>query len=213
VNYQNYVTSRDWAWKKLIEHRVNRLPIKISNICRAEGITIISYSDANNMPLFDRWRETSLRSDGFAITTSCGKLIFYNDACALGRQRFTVAHEYGHFVLGYVSSTPTQRNHDPAISDDSNETMANIVASRLLSPACVLRGLGVRTADEIAELCRISQQAAEWRALRLEALYERERKFLRSYGYSCFLLSDLEKQVFNQFKDYIQEVKDQRACP
>ena len=211
MSYQNYVISRNWSWKKLIYHNEKRLPIKISKICEAEGIEIIPYKDASDIQLFEYWRD-SVQGDGFAIDLNGRKFIFYNDACTVERQRFTVAHEYGHHVRGNVSKVPTCRNNEPSEEDDLIERGANIIASRLLAPACVLWGIGVHSANEIAELCHISAIAAEWRMERLNKLYEREQEFLQTRGYSCFLQSDLEKQVFAQFKAYINEIKDQRAC-
>ena len=58
-------------------------------------------------------------------------------------------------------------------------------------------------AKQIAALCSISLPAARFRAARMAELYERERAFLMTRGRSCFLLSPLERQVYEAFADYI----------
>ena len=95
------------------------------------------------------------------------------------------------------------KNREPADGDAAVEQAANVFASRLLAPACVLWGCGVHTPEQIAELCSISLPAARFRAARMAELYEREQDFLMTRGRSCFLLSPLERQVYEAFADYI----------
>ena len=77
------------------------------------------------------------------------------------------------------------------------EQAANVFASRLLAPACVLWGCGVRTPEEIAALCRISYQAARFRAERMELLYRRGR----------FLTSPMERELYERFLPFILEYR------
>lgn len=86
-------------------------------------------------------------------------------------------------------------NREPSPNDNPIEQAANVFASRLLAPACVLWGCGVRSADEIAELCKISHIAAEYRFTRLTELYERNK----------FLTSPLERKVYQQFSEFIEQ--------
>ena len=95
------------------------------------------------------------------------------------------------------------KNSAPADGDAAVEQAANVFASRLLAPACVLWGCGVHTPEQIAELCSISLPAARFRAARMAELYDREQDFLMTRGRSCFLLSPLERQVYAAFADYI----------
>ena len=120
--------------------------------------------------------------------------------CRAERQRFTIAHELGHIMLHHSGKL---KNREPADGDATVEQAANVFASRLLAPACVLWGCGVHTPEQIAALCSISLPAARFRAARMAELYERERAFLMTRGRSCFLLSPLERQVYEAFADYI----------
>ena len=81
---------------------------------------------------------------------------------------------------------------------ESMEREANVFASRLLAPACVLWALDVKTPEQIAALCRISHQSASFRAERMQILYQRNR----------FLSSPLERKVYEQFTEFIRHQKD-----
>ena len=70
-------------------------------------------------------------------------------------------------------------------------------AVRLLSPACVLWGLNLHTPEEIQKICNISWSAAVNRAKRMNVLYKRD----------LFLISPLERQVFEQFHNFIENYK------
>lgn len=199
MNYNDYKASRDLSWRILIDQNINVLPVRISDICRALGIRLRGYSQSNDLlgstGLFDICTET----DGFTI----GGMIFYNDIdCTIGRQRFTVAHELGHVLLGH---TPSRHNREPSPADNPKETAANVFASRLLAPACVLWGCGVTNAEQVAKLSDISLPAAQFRMERLMVLYERDARFKRERGHGCFLMHPLERQVYAQFESYIEE--------
>ena len=206
MDYADYRQSRDMTWRLLLKHDVTALPVRVGAICRAEGLTVISYHDAD--PLIRQYglTEHAAENDGFTL----GKIIFYdNTRCTLERQRFTIAHELGHIMLHHSGRL---KNREPADGDAAVEQAANVFASRLLAPACVLWGCGVHTPEQIAALCSISLPAARFRAARMAELYDREQDFLMTRGRSCFLLtrgrscfllSPLERQVYAAFADYI----------
>lgn len=198
MDYSKYKQSRDLTWQILISHKITALPVKVSQICKAMQIRVISYSaGSKTLPGFENY---AFDNDGFTFNN----IIFYNDNCNAGRQRFTVAHELGHCLL---HSGNGLYNREPSELDNPIEQEANVFASRLLAPACVLWGLGVTSPKEISDLCNISMQSADFRMERLSALYKREQDFIHRYGKSCFLMSALERQVYNQFKTYIQNNK------
>ena len=209
MDYKNYKESRDIAWELLIKYNIGSLPVKISEICRSEGILVRSFGQSRELIRALGFEKSTQENDGFAVIIEGRGYIFYNEACSHQRQRFTVAHELGHFASGDVGEMPTLRNREPSEADADSEHKANVIAARLLAPACVLWGLGVHSAREISELCDISPQAAEWRARRMETLYKREEEFLKTKGKSCFLLSPLERRVYEQFREYIAEIKNQ----
>ena len=75
------------------------------------------------------------------------------------------------------------------------EQAANRFAADLLAPACVLWRLDLHRAEDIAQACKISIQAARFRAERMEILYQRNK----------FLLHPLERAVYQQFDPFLRE--------
>ena len=194
MNYLSYQNARDTVWGLIIKHDISSLPVKISEVCRREGIRMISYSAGRELIKFLCLENYAEANDGFSTESSGSRIIFYNDKCTVGRQRFTVAHELGHHILGHVGKYALTCR-EPHAEDNPIEREANVFASRLLAPACVLWGLGVQSADEISRLCGISRQAAEFRMERMKLLYQRKR----------FLISPLEWEVYALFKPYIRK--------
>lgn len=201
---ERYRLVRDSAWRMLLRHRVRSLPVDVFHICRRERILVMSYRVAEERGLLSALGSVTDGKDGFALVIRGKRLIFFDDTLPIGRQRFTVAHELGHFVLGDVGAEPTVRNAEPSEDDDETEKLANMFAARLLSPACVLWGLRVRDPETLARICGLSRAAAEWRFRRLLDLYERERDWFSRYGRSCFLLSPLEAKVYSRFSRFIR---------
>jgi Zn-dependent peptidase ImmA (M78 family) len=179
MNYKNYQHSRDAAWRLLIDLKVRELPIRPGAMCKALGIAVKYYAPEDG-------------NDGMSFLNNGVPTILVSSAAPLPRQRFTAAHELGHIVLGHVGRYALV-NREPSVQDDPVEQAANVFASRLLAPACVLWGCNARTAEEIAELCDISLQAARFRAERMAVLYRRDK----------FLTSPMEREVYRQFADYI----------
>ena len=193
MNYTSYQKSRNLSWKIIINEGINSLPVKVGDLC--QGL---------NIKIFSSEGEIDESGDGQSLIRDGQALIMVNVNTSLERQRFTIAHELGHILLGHVGKRRLI-NREPSPNDNPIEQEANLFASRLLAPACVLWALDIHSAEEIAELCRISKTAAKFRAERMEALYAREKQFLKERGKSCFLISPLEKQVFEQFKEFIGE--------
>lgn len=183
MDYKIYQNARDAVWELLIKHKINSLPVRVSEICKKEGISIKHCNSESEV-------------DGYSSVILGVPYIYYNSNCTVGRQRFTVAHELGHITLGHVGKYVLV-NREPTPNDNPIEQEANVFASRLLAPACVLWGCGVRSADDIIKLCDISRQSAEYRMERMNELYQRNK----------FLMSPLERQVFKQFEKYISTHK------
>lgn len=197
MNYDDYKQARDLSWRALLDTGTNALPVKVSRICGAYGVTLRSYQAG--APLI---RELGLEaqcevSDGFTVRSGGRCYVFYNAEQTPGRVRFTIAHELGHVLLGHLGDGEhTVYNREPSPEDDPEEHTANVFASRLLAPACVLHALGAVTPEQIAAACDISLAAARFRAGRMGVLEQRGK-----YG-----TSPLERQVLAQFQPYIDRV-------
>lgn len=177
MTYDIYKTARDEAWKFLIDNHVKSLPVKLSAICRQKGILLLYDHDGKYLLKTERGR-TFIDSTGeFSIVLNPG------DSTAV--QRYTIAHELGHIVLEHFTEN--------TLSPSDMEYQAERFAIDILAPACVLWGLSLHTAEEIATVCGISMQAAKIRAERMDVLYKRGK----------FLAHPLERQVFQQFRPFI----------
>lgn len=182
MNYQDYKDARDASWRILIDCKVTELPVRISGVCRALGVSVRRYTPAERD-----------NNDGMSTVVGGAPTIMVSSLTIPARQRFTCAHELGHIILGHVGRYDLVCR-EPEPGDNPIEQAANVFASRLLAPACVLWGCGVQSAEDIERLCDISRAAADFRWDRMQELYRRKR----------FLTSPLEQLVYDQFADYIK---------
>lgn len=198
--YKKYCDTRDASWKVLIKCGVDSLPVKIVDICKRMKVKVFPYTNE----ILQLYHVDKNRTDGFCVLIHRRPVIFYNPEKSKARQRFTIAHELGHIVRGHLD-TRHMVNREPDPKDSPEEHEANVFASRLLAPACVLWGCNVTTAKQIATMCSISDKSAAFRMKRMNELYTREGIFYRKCGESCFLKSSLERKVYAQFQKYIQQ--------
>lgn len=197
MSYDNYKTARDMAWKILLECGIDALPVRPSVICDHYGLVLADYKTGGASIALLGLEGMTKQTDGFCAVTKSHAYIFFDSTLPAGRQRFTIAHEVGHLVLGHV--TPggvTTVNREPAPGDDPIERQANQFAARLLAPACVLHELGAITPEAIQRACGLSRQSAEFRAARMRELERRNR----------YYTSPLERQVLQQFASHIARV-------
>lgn len=98
------------------------------------------------------------------------KSIYVNEHDTLARQRFSIAHELGHAILGHGSSP---RRNNISYSKDNylwKENAANRFAASLLMPEIAVRTLVEQKNMFLNDLCKefdVSQQAM---TIRLEEL-------------------------------------------
>ena len=112
--------------------------------------------------------------------------ILYNKNLPFPIARFRIAHEIGHAELKHYN-----------LSKKEEEKEANMFAARILMPIIILKELNIKSPQEISSICNVSLIAATYRFSRLKILKTRNK----------FLYSPLEKQVLNNFKNYIKENK------
>lgn len=198
IPYGKYQKSRNAAWQCLLDNEIHRLPVTVSGIARANGIKIGRYS-ANANLLLQLGLSDFIDHNGVSVRCGDDFAIFYHDSLQSSEARFVVAHELGHIFLGHL--IPTVRN------GAALEQEANVFASRLLAPACILWSMNIHESTEISGLCDIPLSSAEERTKRMATLYKREQDRLSAGQESCFLLSSLERKVFQNFQDYINEHK------
>lgn len=193
--YDYYKTARNMSWNVLIECGITSLPVDLSFIAEHYQIEIIRYSNCGFIELF---KPEAVSSDGFITKVNGKKIIFMNDKIKTrGRRRFTVGHELGHGILEHPLDNIVTRNDEVDSLTDPLEMQANVFSRDILAPACVLDALGVATVNEIMQLCDISKMSAQIRLERLQLLR----------GRGAFFTSELEMQVYEQFKPFIDSLK------
>ncbi len=202
----DYKRSRDIAWQILIENQIKELPVNIELICHRKNINLFKYEQSYHLLAGLSLSEHLLDNDAFSI----GAMVFYDSEQSPERIRFSIAHEIGHIVLHASKCNqdkPTVYNREPSHGDAPLEKEANIFASRLLAPLCVLQFLNVNSAKEISEICGISYTAAKFRFSRLCEIRKRSSERMKSKNHGTFLLSEKERAVIENFKDFIQKNK------
>lgn len=181
-NYKIYKDARNASWQFLIDHQVSKLPVDLNTITRNMGIEVLV--DKNQKIVSDRDYGVTISRNGTATIVLRPNLLHQV-------ARYTTAHEIGHIVLGHTLSNM------PTLTPAEREYQAERFAIGILAPACVLWGLDLHTPEEIAKACDISLTSARIRAERMEILYERRK----------FLTDPRERQVFQQFKPFIDSMK------
>lgn len=179
---QNYIKARNLSWQVLIESEVTSFPIKITKICKKYNIDVYKYSESESI-LKNSFKNEKSNNDGFAIKRNNKYYIFYNDKCINSRCRFVIAHELGHILLGHLEQ---KNKHE-------DEQQANIFASRVLAPSCVINALEISNPMILAKTFDISVEFATYRLDRMKILNKRK----------MFLTHYLEKQVFLKMQDFI----------
>lgn len=187
--YAEYRIARNAAWRTLIECKITSLPLNLVDITNFYNIPTISYSKSS---------DKTLEGDGFSTTVDGRYIIYYNDNnIPTVRQRFTVAHEIGHCLLGHVKENLRTYRHNSETDEykDLKELQANVFARDILMPATILHSLNINSAEEISAICKVSMQSAEIRYKRLVELNKR----------GMFNKHPLERQVYNNFYNYIND--------
>lgn len=185
--YGKYKNVRNSAWQSLIDFNVHKLPVSVNDIAGQLGVKVIKNSKIHKLKNKQR---------GLTIYDTQNWYIVFDDTEPVPVCRFTVAHELGHILLGHMM-TQAVKYRTFAFRDETEQS-ADMFAIRLLAPACVLWGLNLHTAEDIARVCNISYTAAKYRAERMQLLYARNK----------FLTSPLEIKVYEQFKEFVQNIKN-----
>lgn len=144
----------------LSRYGVTQPPVPIKDIVEREGVDV----------QFVRFQTMSSTVEGFTKFTE--RRIFVNADAPVSRQTFTIAHEFGHWVLhrelfeqdaaryNVLLRTPT----GGAFSPDPLEKEANAFAAAILMPSSMVRRVkGLVGVREMARLFAVSPEAMEFR--------------------------------------------------
>lgn len=125
-------------------------------------------------------KEENLSDDvsGFFVMTDTDSNITYNKRNGKVRQRFTIAHEIGHYILHskeqpiFIDKTPSVmfRNNSSSTGEDFKEREANAFAASLLMPKKLIEQEILHSPNDVdqaiehlANKFKVSQQAMSFR--------------------------------------------------
>lgn len=208
MDYKDYQNSRNAAWKLLLDLDIQTLPVNPGEILKKIGIPFGTYRKNQKLIQHYRLEKIAKTSSAFTLYITDVPIVLFDDTEMKERIRFSLAHELGHIICGHLSHGQiTLRNKEPSKGDDRIEREANMFAARLLAPVCVFHEVQIFDAERISEICGISMQSATFRSERLKLLEERNKKFYIEKGHGCYYQSPLERQLLEQFQDYINHLK------
>lgn len=126
------------------ECNVHAFPIDCSLILRHYKLNLITYQEAHKKNPELYYAIIKYSKDAFKFRKS----VYYNSKNNIGRIRFSLMHELGHFILGHTTES------------EENEDEANYFASNILAPRIIVYRNGFKTSDEIHDYFNISFSAA-----------------------------------------------------
>ncbi len=109
------------AWELLEAAGEREPPTDVEKLARYLGVTRIKY-------------EQFLRADACLVPNTNGQVVIINASSGKRRQRFSLAHEIGHLLLGR-GGMRFRNGRDP---HSEEERLANIIAAELLIPTRAL---------------------------------------------------------------------------
>ena len=210
--YRQYQDARDAAWRTLLRFSVRSLPVDVFRIVRELGISVHPYPPPGNEPALALARRLPGHPVCRALLLGRAWHVYFLSPLDDRRQRFALAHELGHIILGHdrIILHPGARafrsgeNLGDLIEapQDMSDYAADIFAIRLLAPACVLHELRVDQPGAIGSLCGLPPNAAALRGERMELLNAR----------NAFFRHPLEGQVRDLFLPFIRSYgREERA--
>ncbi len=135
-------------------------------------IDVLKIADKNNISVvIDKSAPEDI--SGFITTNNKTTVIGINGEHDKKRQRFTIAHELGHFLLGHINSEETHvdkkivirfRNNSSSSGELVEEVEANLFAAELLMPTeMIYKKIATNKAFELEDLSeRIASLAKEF---------------------------------------------------
>ena len=157
---------RDTADTLLEAAGITSFPVPVNELVTGCGVQILAWDFDDNI-------------DGLVVQLEAGPVIWVNKGQALTRQRFTLAHELGHYLLRHVSEfhldlggdlSPNASGEHPDYNWRA-ERAANQFAANLLMPASMIRRASAETSDisTLASRFKVSPAAMGFRltALRI----------------------------------------------
>lgn len=153
TNFPDYHKATNTAYEVLINQDIFELPVNLNKIIflHRRDIRLLTYSQmaARFSMTASEFREVAPSEFGFTMKQNCKKYILYNEEKGYYTNRFTIAHEIGHAILGHEAE------------DSVVEREANCFARNLLCPVPAIDALGISNTDGYTGWFHVSDSMAE----------------------------------------------------
>jgi len=153
------------AQKTIDETKISAPPVDVNKILTHIGINLLPY------PFPEKVSAILLKENNMLV-------VGVNNSHHPNRQRFSIAHEIGHYLLGhykdvFVDMSEISEGRFDAFDTDHNkvqEQEANYFAGELLMPSAMLKKdfAKLRNVEEIAKLYKVSKDALWIKLLKLK---------------------------------------------
>ncbi len=184
LSKKGYFNTRDQAWQFLIENNVTSYPLDLKGIINQNGWKV--FDKQKYLLEHPELKKIIKKNEGYTFEANGQRIILVDSTSSIGRRRFTIGHEIGHIYLKHIG-------------DDKNliEREANMFSARILMPMVIIQELQLTTPQKLASFCNVSFQAAENRLKHFDEVKPRDK----------FYSSPLERQLYEQLKEFIQRSK------
>ena len=123
-------------------------PLHTKSVIRALGGIVVPYSD-----IADETKgmlKDEFSKDGFQFIRYGRLYVFYNDSVCVGRYRYTLMHEVGHYWLGHTCTS------------ELAESEADFLAKYSLAPPVVVNYYECRDYIHLMSVFHLSEEAAKY---------------------------------------------------
>lgn len=157
----NYRKASIIASKVLLEFNIQEFPFNFSKVIkRIPDLKRVKYSSIAKSKDISISEVCNLYAseEGALIFDGVTYRIVYNDTQSLERQRFTLAHELGHYFLDHLRKDETiiQRNNLSEAHSKIAEYEANRFARDILAPPYLVKHIPIREPDIISSYFGVS---------------------------------------------------------
>jgi transcriptional regulator with XRE-family HTH domain len=144
--------------------RIEQPPVQVEEVAERCGVRVLGYEFGEDAPV-----------SGFLLELESGPVIGFNRSqWSHGRQRFTIAHELGHYLLRHhdnfhIDVASAVAHGEAPDYDWRDERSANEFAAELLMPAPLVLAAArhIEAVRELAAVFEVSQEAMGFRLINL----------------------------------------------
>lgn len=177
LHYDTYEEIKIKVSNILEQYNIHSIPIDCVRLAEDMGFELKPYSKLSERKI-KALKELS-DGDGYTIDNidTGQKILFYDDSACIGRQRFTILHEIGHYVLGHKEPS------------ELAESEADFFAKYAIAPMPIICALNIDDYVDISEKFLTSSECAFY-------IMDSYIKWLQ-YGPKLF--TEYEKKLLNLF--------------